>query len=134
MEFLKITASRMIKCLVYETENGFVVALVRGDLDANETALKNALGVEHLALAAEEKVEPATGAPVGFVGPHTLPEGMRVIADESVRGAVNAVTGAGRQDWQVRGFALDGEVFGGQAVGGGVFGGAGFAGVGARAG
>ena len=57
--FLGITASRMIKCLVYETEQGFVVALLRGDLDVNEVALKNALGVEHLALASEEKVERA---------------------------------------------------------------------------
>ena len=47
--------------------------LLRGDLDANEVALKHALGVEHLALASEEKVEKATGAPVGYVGPHRLP-------------------------------------------------------------
>ncbi|MDQ6894830.1 MAG: proline--tRNA ligase [Acidobacteriota bacterium] len=107
VEFLGITASRMIKCLVYETEKGIIVALLRGDLDANEVALKAALGVEHLALAAEDKVEPATGAPVGFVGPHRLPAGTRVVADESVRGAVNAVTGAGRRDWHVKGFALD---------------------------
>ncbi|MGH9317217.1 MAG: proline--tRNA ligase, partial [Thermoanaerobaculia bacterium] len=46
VEFLGITASRMIKCLVYETEKGFVVALLRGDLEANEVALKNVLGVE----------------------------------------------------------------------------------------
>src|SRR6185503_19919158 len=32
---------------------------------------------------------------------------LRVVADESVRGAVNAVTGAGRKDWHVRGLALD---------------------------
>jgi prolyl-tRNA synthetase len=107
VEFLGITASRMIKCLVYETEKGPVVALVRGDLDANEVALKNALGVDHLTLASEEKVLPATGAPVGFVGPHTLPKTVRVIADESVRSAVNAVTGAGKRDWHVRGFALE---------------------------
>src|SRR6202521_1055439 len=65
VEFLGITASRMIKCLVYETDRGFVVVLLRGDLDANEVALKNALGVERLVLADETKVEPATGAPVG---------------------------------------------------------------------
>src|SRR5713101_6878249 len=64
VEFLHITASRMIKCLVYETEKGFVVAILRGDLDANEVALKRALGVEHLTLASEEKVERATDAPV----------------------------------------------------------------------
>jgi prolyl-tRNA synthetase len=105
--FLGITASRMIKCLVYETEHGFVVALLRGDLDVNEIALKNALGVEHLTLASEEKIEKATGAPVGFVGPRGLPPAVRIIADASVRGAVNAVTGAGRKNWHVRGLAIE---------------------------
>ena len=108
VDFLGITASRMIKCLVYETEQGHVVALVRGDLDANEVALKNALGVQHLTLASEEKIQGATGAPVGYVGPHHLEgRGLRVVADESVRGAVNAVTGAGRHDWHVRGLSLE---------------------------
>ncbi len=108
VEFLGITASRMIKCLVYDTDEGYVVALVRGDLDANEVALKNALGVERLALASEDKIEGATGSPVGFVGPHHLANrGLRVVADESVRGAVNAVTGAGRRDWHVRGLSLE---------------------------
>jgi len=108
VEFLGITASRMIKCLVYKTEKGFVVALVRGDLDANEVALKRALGVEQLALASEEEVLGATGAPVGFVGPHHLdPAKVRLVADESVRGAVNAVTGAGVKDYHVRGFSID---------------------------
>jgi len=108
VEFLGITASRMIKCLVYETEKGFAVALLRGDLDVNEIALKHVLGVEHLTLASEEKVERATGAPVGYVGPHHLdPSRVRIIADESVRGAVNAVTGAGRRDFHVRGLAME---------------------------
>jgi prolyl-tRNA synthetase len=108
VEFLGITASRMIKCLVYETEKGHAVVLLRGDLDVNEIALKNFLGVDELTLASEEKVERATGSPVGFVGPHHL-EGrdLRVVADESIRGAVNAVTGAGRRDWHVRGLSLD---------------------------
>jgi prolyl-tRNA synthetase len=105
VEFLGITASRMIKCLVYETEKGFAVALLRGDLEVNEVALKNMLQVDHLALASEDKVEKATGAPVGYVGPHKLPAGtVRVVGDHSIRDAVNAVTGAGRRDWHVAGF------------------------------
>ncbi|HKD19833.1 MAG TPA: proline--tRNA ligase [Thermoanaerobaculia bacterium] len=105
--FLGITAARMIKCLVYETEQGFVVALLRGDLEVNEIALRRTLGVDHVQLASEEKVEKATGAPVGYVGPHKLPVGnARIIADESIRDAVNAVTGAGRRDWHVAGFVL----------------------------
>jgi prolyl-tRNA synthetase len=103
--YLGISASRMIKCIVYETEQGFVVALLRGDLDVNEVALKRMLKVDHLALASEDKVEKATGAPVGYVGPHKLPDqSLRIVADESIRDAVNAVTGAGRRDWHVAGF------------------------------
>jgi prolyl-tRNA synthetase len=106
VDFLGITASRMIKCIVYDTERGFVVALLRGDLDVNEVALKNFLEVDQLALASEDKVEKATGAPVGYVGPHKLPAvgTLRIVADESIRDAVNAVTGAGRRDWHVAGF------------------------------
>jgi prolyl-tRNA synthetase len=108
VEFLGITASRMIKCLVYDTEQGLVAAALRGDLEVNEVALKHALGVERLALASEAKVEGVAGAPIGYVGPQSLdPEKVRLVADESVRGAVNAVTGAGRRDWHVRGFAID---------------------------
>ncbi len=108
VEFLGITASRMIKCLVYETEQGLVVAALRGDLDVNEIALKHALGVERLALASEERISRDAGAPVGYVGPHHLdPSRVRLVADESVRGAVNAVTGAGRRDWHVRGLSLE---------------------------
>jgi len=108
VKFLGITASRMIKCLVYETEQGLVVAALRGDLEVNEIALKSALGVERLALASEEKISRDAGAPVGYVGPHHLdPSRVRLVADESVRGAVNAVTGAGRRDWHVRGLSME---------------------------
>jgi prolyl-tRNA synthetase len=108
VKFLGITASRMLKCLIYETDQGFVAAVLRGDLDVNEVALRHTLGVEHLALASEEKVERAAGAPVGYVGPHHLDaEKVRLVADESVRGAVNAVTGAGRRDWHVCGFSME---------------------------
>ena len=100
----------MIKCLVYATEKGYAVALVRGDLDVNEIALKRALGVEAATLASEEKVRESTGAPVGFVGPHVLPEGLTVVADESLRGAVNMVTGAGKRDWHVRGLSMERDV------------------------
>ncbi|HEY7111700.1 MAG TPA: proline--tRNA ligase [Thermoanaerobaculia bacterium] len=108
VKFLGITASRMIKCLVYETEQGLVVAALRGDLDVNEIALRHALGVERLALASEDKIARDAGAPVGYVGPHHLdPARVRLVADESVRGAVNAVTGAGRRDWHVGGLSME---------------------------
>ena len=62
--FLKISPKRLVKTLIYETEKGLVVALVRGDREVNEVKLANHFDVQHLTLAGrEEKVRAATGAP-----------------------------------------------------------------------
>jgi prolyl-tRNA synthetase len=81
--FLGVGADRVVKTLIYETENGFVAALVRGDREVNEIKLQNALGVEHLTLASEDKVRRATGSPVGYAGPVGLPAEVRIVADSS---------------------------------------------------
>jgi prolyl-tRNA synthetase len=95
---LEIDARRIVKTLLYETENGLVAAMVRGDREVNEIALAHTLGVEHLTLASEEKVRAATGAPVGYAGPVGLDETVQQVADESVRGLVNWVCGANEAD------------------------------------
>jgi prolyl-tRNA synthetase len=97
-EFLGLPSTRIVKTLLYETEDGFIAALVRGDRELNEVKLLNALDVEHLALASEEKVERVTGAKVGFAGPLGLPREVRWIADRSVVGLVNFVCGANQAD------------------------------------
>src|SRR3954464_10748974 len=83
--FLKVSPKRLVKTLIYETEKGTVAALIRGDREINEVKLLNHLDVQHLELASEEKVRAATGSPVGFAGPVGL-SGIRIVADESVRG------------------------------------------------
>ncbi|MFL6197385.1 MAG: proline--tRNA ligase [Thermoanaerobaculia bacterium] len=95
--FLKISPKRLVKTLIYETEKGLVVALVRGDREVNETKLANHFDVQHLALASEEKVQAVTGAPVGFAGPVGLKEAM-VVGDVGVRGLTNFATGANKGD------------------------------------
>ncbi|HXU29604.1 MAG TPA: His/Gly/Thr/Pro-type tRNA ligase C-terminal domain-containing protein, partial [Thermoanaerobaculia bacterium] len=50
------------------------------------------------ALASEEKVRQATGAPVGFAGPVGLPKDVELIADPSVRGLSGFVCGANQAD------------------------------------
>jgi prolyl-tRNA synthetase len=83
------------------TENpkhaGLVAALVRGDREVNEIKLANHFDVQHLALASEEKVREATGAPVGFAGPVGLKD-IPVVGDLGVRGMTNFVTGANKAD------------------------------------
>jgi prolyl-tRNA synthetase len=100
--FLKVSPKRVVKTLIYETEKGLVAAVVRGDREINEVKLTNHLDVQHLSLAGEEKVRQATGAPVGFAGPVGL-AGVRLVADETVRGLTNFVCGANKGDAHLTG-------------------------------
>lgn len=96
-KFLEVEPERVVKTIIYETDQGPVAALVRGDREVNPIKLKNLLGVQELELAGEELVEEVTGAPVGFAGPIGL-EDVRLVADRSVEGATNFVCGANRAD------------------------------------
>ncbi len=94
--FLKVKPSSLIKTLIYDTGEGLVAALVRGDLDVNEMKLRRAAGVSAVELATDDKVTQATGAPVGFAGPVGLK--IPVYADWSVMEIKNGVTGANSAD------------------------------------
>jgi prolyl-tRNA synthetase len=97
-DLLEVGAERLVKTLVYETEEGPVLALVRGDRDLNEAKLAGFLGAQHLKMAGDELVERVTGAPVGFAGPVGLPQAVRIVADESIRDSTNFVVGANKAD------------------------------------
>jgi prolyl-tRNA synthetase len=96
-DFLKIAPSHLIKTMVFETDQEFVVVLVRGDREVNEVKLKNALGCLHLQLATPDKIEKVTGGPMGFSGPVGL-TGLRLLADPTVMALAVAATGANRAD------------------------------------
>lgn len=102
--FLGVPESQMVKTLIYnsEKEEPFCV-LIRGDREVNMVKLANLVDVQHAALADDATVTRLTGAPVGFAGPVGLPEDLRVIADESVRGLVNFVCGANKADAHLTG-------------------------------
>jgi prolyl-tRNA synthetase len=102
-EMLGATADQLVKTLIYDTEKGVVAVLVRGDREINEFKLAGHLGVEHLKMASDELVTRTTGAPVGFAGPVGLPEGVRLVGDESVRGLTNFVCGANKGDAHLTG-------------------------------
>jgi len=96
-EFLKLTADKFIKTLVYKTDGDELVAtLVRGDHEVNELKLRTVLGCREVALADETSVSAATGVVPGYLGPIGVK--LRVVADLSVRGMRGAVTGANEAD------------------------------------
>jgi prolyl-tRNA synthetase len=107
--FLGLPPERFVKTLVYRTAGGAAVAvLLRGDHETSETKVQDALGGEPIALADEDTVTRATGAPVGFAGPVGL--GLRMLADVSLRGMRGAVSGANRADEHLVGIDLERDV------------------------
>ncbi|HLF55978.1 MAG TPA: proline--tRNA ligase [Thermoanaerobaculia bacterium] len=104
-ELLGVAPERFVKTLVYETDQGELVAVaIRGDREVNEVKLQNALPEAlHLRLASEERVREATGAPVGFAGPVGLRAGLRLLSDQSVRGISGFVCGANEADTHLSG-------------------------------
>jgi len=95
-QFLTVRPQDLVKTLLFETDQGVVAALIRGDHEINESKLQKLLGCREVKLASDDAVLGATGAPKGFAGPVGL--SVKVIADYSVEPMVDFVTGANEQD------------------------------------
>jgi prolyl-tRNA synthetase len=98
--FLKVSPAAIVKTLIYETENGPVAVLIRGDHEVNEVKVKNLLGVTDLILAGIIKVQELTGAEVGFAGPVHLK--LPIYADQAVARMNTMVTGANRDNYHLK--------------------------------
>ena len=107
-EFLSIPPKKIVKTIVFESENGLVAGLVRGDRQINVTKLKNLVDCSELEPASEDKVASKTGIPCGFVGPVGL--NMAVYADLEVAQMHNFVTGANKKDAHFTGVQFDRDV------------------------
>ena len=100
--FLGEPPEHFIKTLLYVTDTDTVVAaLVRGDHELSEAKLKNVLGCQWVALADEETVRHATGAPTGFAGPINIK--ATLIGDLALRGEKGLVCGANERDAHLTG-------------------------------
>jgi prolyl-tRNA synthetase len=98
--FLGVPAQQTLKTLFYTTEGGeIVMAVIRGDLEANLVKLGNALGGAELRSASEEELRVAGIVP-GYASPLGL-TGFRVIADESINMGSNFVAGANKEGYHV---------------------------------
>jgi prolyl-tRNA synthetase len=82
----------------------FIFAILRGDMELNETKLANAVGARDLRPATEEEIK-AVGAVPGFASPvglSSLPRGeeprVRVIVDDVITTSPNLVAGANQTD------------------------------------
>jgi prolyl-tRNA synthetase len=101
-KFLKCSEQQLIKTLIYKSGDQTIVALLRGDHEANEAKLRAAAGVKSLELADDATISKLTGAAVGFAGPVGL-KPSKMIVDYDVIGITNGVTGANKTDFHLTG-------------------------------
>lgn len=102
-EFLDVPQSKtakavfMIASLIQgiETEERLVFAIVRGDMELNETKLANAINAKELRPALEEEIV-ATGAIPGYASPIGL-DGVMVVIDDAIAASPNLVSGANEE-------------------------------------
>lgn len=98
---LGVPLSRTAKAVFYMGGSGkFIFVVIRGDLDVNETKLRNAIGESDLTPATVEEIR-AIGAEPGYGSPLGVKDCV-IVADESIARSPNLVAGANRPGWHVR--------------------------------
>ncbi|MET3656153.1 proline--tRNA ligase [Sporosarcina psychrophila] len=111
--YLNVDATRLIKTLIFKTDDELIAVLCRGDHEINDIKLKNVLGASEVEFAAEGDVTELLSCGVGSIGPVKLPLDLKVIADHSVASIVNGVCGANEDGFHLtnvnpeRDFAVD---------------------------
>ncbi|HWE61775.1 MAG TPA: YbaK/EbsC family protein, partial [Chloroflexota bacterium] len=100
--FLGIPASRTAKATFFIATPGdrLIFAVVRGDMEVNETKLANLIGATELRPARPEEFEPA-GIVAGYASPIGV-RGATVVADDLVDQSPNLVAGANRVGYHLR--------------------------------
>lgn len=103
-------AKYFCKAVVYRVneDDSHVVVFIRGDLEVNETKLRNYLGKEiHPAVDIDESL-----LTPGFIGPVGISKDVKVVYDASLKGAHNLVCGANKADYHFTGLDLERDVEG----------------------
>lgn len=95
-EFLKIPESKTLKAVFYISDGEPLFVTIRGDLDVNETKLKNAIQSHDLRLAEDHEVK-AAGLVAGSASAVGL-SGIKHVADVSITKGNNFVVGANKTD------------------------------------
>src|SRR5216683_2849691 len=100
--FLKKKTSELVKTLVFDSDLGCVMVLVRGDREGNLIKIKNFLGAEWLEMLPDSRFQDETGGPVGYCGPVGT-KAKRVLADVSLKARKNWIVGGNKPDTHIGG-------------------------------
>ena len=106
--FLHGSAEKSAKAVVYQRneDDSYVLVFVRGDLEVNETKLRNYLKAEvHPAVEIDH-----AGLVAGAIGPVNPAKGITVVYDRSLIGARNLICGANDEGYHFTGLNMDRDV------------------------
>ena len=106
-----VPANRQIKTLVYIADSKPVLILIRGDDQLNETKFLARTGALAARPATPEECFATLGAKPGSLGAVVnVPAGVRIIADERVRGANEMTTGANEDGFHLRNVSIERDI------------------------
>jgi len=100
--FLKLTPDFLIKSILVISDQGPVLALVRGDQTLHEKKLAKIIGPHRP--AQKDEIKSILGVPAGFIGP--MGHKVRKIADPVLRQG-SYVAGANKEGFHVKGVTAD---------------------------
>jgi len=92
--FIGVPTNQTLKAVFYSADGEFIFVVIRGDLEVNETKLRNILKCSELRLATENEVAKA-GIVAGFASPIDI-EGIKTAADDSITLGSNFIAGANK--------------------------------------
>lgn len=107
-EFLNSDVKNSCKAVVYQkNENDeYVVIFVRGDMEVNETKVRNFIGAEiHPAIITEE-----SGLKAGYIGPYNQNAKCTILYDNSLKGIDYLVCGANEVGYHYVGVCMERDV------------------------
>jgi prolyl-tRNA synthetase len=99
-DFVHVPSSQTLKAVFYFSDGEFIFVVIRGDLEVNETKLRNTLKCSDLRLATEAEVTEA-GLVAGFASPVGV-KGTKVVADDSINSGSNFIVGANKPGYHFK--------------------------------
>lgn len=104
-KYLNCDKDKFVKTLIYKIDGEFYAALVKGDMEVNESKLKKLLNANEVMLASADEVELITKAKLGFAGPIGLD--IPIIMDREVSVMRNFIVGANKTDYHYKNVNLE---------------------------
>ncbi len=98
--FVGVPTNQTLKAVFYYADGEFIFVVIRGDLEVNETKLRNTLKCSELRLATEAEVN-EIGLVAGFASPIGV-KGVKVVADDSISSGTNFIVGANKTGYHLR--------------------------------